>query len=176
MWAFDEGRFGLKTWCRKRWCPLGVRPPWIVQDEYQWLWVYVAVEPSSGRCHVLLLPGVNGAWFAAYLQSLRQAIGNEAVTLLLDNAPSHHSHAVAWPEGITPLYLPPYSPECNPAEQVFRLLRAWLSNHVFATLDALQTALISALQRFWDDPQVLISLTHYPWWQAAPDTFLSPSP
>jgi len=28
--AFDEGRFGLKTRYRKRWCPCGVRSPWFV--------------------------------------------------------------------------------------------------------------------------------------------------
>ncbi len=28
-WAFDEGRFGLKVWLRRRWCPYGERPPWV---------------------------------------------------------------------------------------------------------------------------------------------------
>jgi transposase len=37
--AFDEGRFGRKAWFRRRWCPLGVRPPWIVEDRYEWTWV-----------------------------------------------------------------------------------------------------------------------------------------
>lgn len=47
--ALDEGRFGLKTWLRRRWCPRGVRPPWIVEEAYEWLWLYVAVEPTTGR-------------------------------------------------------------------------------------------------------------------------------
>ena len=172
MWAFDEGRFGLKTWCRRRWCPRGVRPPWLVQDEYEWVWVYVAVEPTSGQCHVLLLPRVTGAWLAAYRHSRRQVTGDDALTVVLDNAPSHHSGAVTWPAGITP----PYSPECNPAEQVFRLLRSWLSNQIFATPEALKIALTGALQRFWDHPQILIDLTHYPWWQTATDVILPLSP
>jgi hypothetical protein len=41
---------------------LGVRsetvPPWIVQDEYEWLWLYAAVEPTTGTCAFLLLPSV----------------------------------------------------------------------------------------------------------------------
>jgi len=37
--ALDEGRFGLITWLRRRWCPLGERPAWIVQDDYEWLWL-----------------------------------------------------------------------------------------------------------------------------------------
>ena len=31
----DEARFGLKSWHRRRWCPFGVRPPWVVQDKYE---------------------------------------------------------------------------------------------------------------------------------------------
>ena len=54
--ALDEGRFGLKTWLRRRWCPLGDRPPWIVQEEYEWLWLYAAVEPTTGTGVFLLLP------------------------------------------------------------------------------------------------------------------------
>jgi hypothetical protein len=46
--AFDEGRFGLITWLRRSFCPLGERPPWIVQDEYEWFWLYAAVEPCAG--------------------------------------------------------------------------------------------------------------------------------
>jgi len=35
VWAFDEGRFGLRVGLRKRWCPRGVRPPWLVHDRYE---------------------------------------------------------------------------------------------------------------------------------------------
>ncbi len=167
MFAFDEGRFGLKTWCRRRWCPRGSQPPWVVAETYEWLWVYAAIEPTQGTCHVLLLPHVNGDWLQGYLDSLRAETGQDQIVLVMDNAPSHKRQAVVWPEGMTPCYLPPYSPELNAAEQVFRMLRRWLANRVFATLDELQEARIAALQTFWDDPQVVIRLTNYPWWQAA---------
>lgn len=173
MFAFDEGRFGLKTWCRRRWCPRGSRPPWIVAEQYRWVWVYVAVEPARGTCHVLLLPHVNGNWLQLYLQSLREVTGEDELAVVMDNAPSHKNRAVEWPVGITPLYLPPYSPELNPAEQVFRMLRQWLANRIFATEEELQAALIAALHTFWDDPQVVIRLTHYPWWQSPSPSILS---
>lgn len=173
MFAFDEGRFGLKTWCRRRWCPRGSRPPWVIQDEYEWLWVYVAIEPTQGTCHVLLLPHVNGDWLQVYLESLRTVTGTDQVRVVLDNAPSHKNHAVVWPAGISPLYLPPYSPELNPAEQVFRQLRQWLANRVFTDVEDLQEALIATLQTFWDDPHLIVRLTNYPWWQAAVPPVLS---
>jgi transposase len=46
-----------------------------------------------------------------------------------------------------PLYLPRYSPEFNPAEQIFRQVRKALSDRIFSTLDELQNALIDVLQQ-----------------------------
>jgi transposase len=171
--ACDEGRFGLKSWHRRRWCPHGVRPPWLVDDQYQWLWVYVAVEPSTGVCVVWFLPSLQSASLTVFLQQLRQELGDARIGLVLDNAPSHHSHYVSWPAGISPLYLPPYSPELDPVEQVFRHLRQRLSNSFFATMEELQAALTTELRALWEHPQVLIQLTNYPWWQAGVNSIAS---
>lgn len=66
--------------------------------------------------------------------------------LVCDGSGSHRSERVTWPEGITPLPLPPYSPELNPAERLFEELRAALANQVFDDLDALDQALTDALR------------------------------
>ena len=148
MVAFDEGRFGLITWLRRRWCPWGERPPWIVQDDYEWLWLYAAVEPSTGTGVFLLLPSMEGHCLELFLRHLRQELGTGSIGVVMDSSGSHRSQEVAWPLHMHPLYLPPYSPELNPAEQVFRHLRKHLSNTVFTTLDELQNALIDHLQLF----------------------------
>jgi transposase len=70
---------------------------------------------------VLVLPQVNGAWLHLSLRSLREATAEDELAVVMDNAPSHKNRAVEWPTGITPLYLPPYSPELHPAEHVFRM-------------------------------------------------------
>lgn len=61
--ALDEARFGLKSWYRRRWCPRGIRPPWVVEDRYEWLWRYAAAEPCSGQSFFLLLPGLDSRCF-----------------------------------------------------------------------------------------------------------------
>jgi hypothetical protein len=73
-----------------------------------------------------------------------------------------------------PLSLPPYSPELNPAEQVFRHIHMHLSNTLFTTLDELQNALINELQQFWERPTVLLQLTGYPWWVQAIEVTYQP--
>lgn len=164
VWAFDEGRFGLKVWFRRRWCPRGERPPWIYSEKYEWLWVYVAVEPSTGRSVTLYLPHVDPACLQAFLATFRAATGDDRIGLVLDGSGSHQSHTMNWPAGIVPVQLPPYSPELNPAEQIFRHLRDRLANRIFDDLDALDAALTEALREFWDDPPRLQRLTGYPWW------------
>ena len=165
MVALDEGRFGLKNWFHRRWCPKGVRPPWIVDDRYESFWLYAAVEPTTGTGHFLLLPDVTSACLELFLQHLKNEVKAETLGVVLDSSGSHRSSQVAWPDGIKPLYLPPYSPELNPVEQVFRHLRKRLANTLFADLDALQAALMDELQVFWERPTVLLHLTSYPWWR-----------
>jgi hypothetical protein len=54
--AFDEARFGLINWHRRRYCPRGFRPPYIVKRSYKWTYLYVAVEPTTGESFCLYLP------------------------------------------------------------------------------------------------------------------------
>jgi transposase len=171
--AFDEGRFGLKTWLRRRWCPRGERPPWIVQDAYAWLWLYAAVEPTTGTGVFLLLPTREGTCLELFLRQLRHELGQGQMGVVLDSSGSHRSAEVRWPQGMHPLYLPPSSPELTPAEQVFRPIRKHLSNTLFTTLDELQNALINELQQFWEHPTVLLQLTGSPWWVEAIESNIS---
>ena len=162
--ACDEGRFGLKTWLRRRWALLGERPPWVVQDAYDWMRLYVAVEPTSGTLVCWLLPNVDSACLTAFLQALRAELSAERVGIVLDNASSHRSQQVGWPDGFVPLPLPPYSPELNPAEHIFRHLRKRLANQVFDDLAVLEVALRQALEELGAQPNIVVRLTAYPWW------------
>ena len=163
--AFDEGRFGLKCWFRRWWCTFGHRPPWIVDDRYQWVWVYLAVTPTTGECCCLLLPHVDTICLNRFLATVRDEWPDERIGIVLDGSGSHRGEKVVWPEGIVPLSLPPYSPELNPAEQVFRHLRKRLANEIFATIEELKDSLTRELRRFWADPKVVTRMTNYPWWR-----------
>jgi hypothetical protein len=163
--AFDEGRFGLKCWFRRCWCTFGHRPPWIVNDRYEWVWVYIAVTPTTGECCCLLLPHVDTICLNRFLATVREEWPDERIGIVLDGSGSHRGEKVVWPEGIVPLSLPPYSPELNPAEQVFRHLRKRLANEIFATIEEIKDALTRELQRFWADPKVVTRMTTYPWWR-----------
>lgn len=169
VWAFDEARFGLRVGLRRRWCPRGVRPPWLAHDRYEWLWLYAAVEPATGQGFFLLLPRVTKERFAGFLEAFGTATAGARVGVVLDGSGSHRAK-IPWPEHVVPLPLPRYRPELNPAEQLFRALRPKLSNRIFATLAELEETIATHLQPYWDQPATLQRLTAYPWWTAALDT------
>ncbi len=136
-----------------------------MDDRYEWVWVYVAITPSKGECCCLLLPHVDAPCLNLFLATVREEWPDERIGIVLDGSGSHRSDKVVWPEGIVPLPLPAYSPELNPAEQVFRHLRKRLANRCFATITALEDALVLEMQRLGAHPKVVTRMTNYPWWR-----------
>lgn len=139
----------------------------MFKDKYEWLWVYAAIEPATGSSFCLLLPSVDSVCLQIFADRFAAHVGGRKVGLVLDGSGAHTSKQVIWPEVVAPLRLPSYSPELNPAEQLFRYLRARLSNRVFENLDELEGAIGDALHDFWEHPETLHSLTGYPWWLQA---------
>jgi transposase len=138
-----------------------------VQDRYQWLWLYAAVEPDTGESCCVYLPSLDGVCFQRFLAQVRRTFPEEELLLVMDQAGSHLSEQIVWPEQMQPLLLPPYSPELNPVERWFEELRAALANQLFATLEALDQALTQALQAYWEQPGRLAQLTGFGWWRKA---------
>ncbi|MCP3968909.1 MAG: hypothetical protein GY717_01040 [Rhodobacteraceae bacterium] len=65
-----------------------------------------------------------------------------------DGAGWHKSGDLNIPENLSILFLPPYSPELNPTENIWQYLRqTYLSNRVFETWDAIVDACCYAWNR-----------------------------
>ena len=71
-------------------------------------------------------------------------------------------------EQLTIEHLPPYSPELNPVERLFKELRAVLKNRVFESLQAVEEAVIKAIEPFLKDGSRVKKLTFYGWLHTAP--------
>jgi transposase len=167
--AFDEARFRLISWHKKRYCPKGFRPPYIVERAYEWTYLYAAADPATGESYCLYLPGLDGRCFEAFLEHLSEAYADHRLVLVLDSAPSHTSKKIELPENVSLLSLPSYSPELNPVERWFQEFRRTLANRIFETIESLQEALTQALEPYWEEPARLRSLTGFSWWTEAID-------
>lgn len=95
----------------------------------------------------------------AFLRKLRRASRRTGrrVIVIIDNAKYHHAilHA-EWRRrqepGFLLLFLPPYSPQLNPIERVWKLLRKlWLHNRHFPTLNEL-IEIVDAQFNIWGRP------------------------
>jgi transposase len=76
----------------------------------------------------------NKETFVAFIKDvLLPSLPSEVQAVLMDNISFHHSKEVLdllQRKGILPLFIPPYSPRCNPIEEVFSLLK-----RIFRDLD-----------------------------------------
>jgi transposase len=89
------------------------------------------------------------------------AEGEHAV-LVLDRAGWHKAKRLVVPRNITLVWLPPYSPQLNPVERLWLLLRErHLSHRLLDTYDAI----VDALCRAWNalTAERIRSLTSYPY-------------
>ncbi len=85
----------------------------------------------------------NAVTFHAFLKSLRQASSRSgrSVVVIIDNAKYHHAKLHAdWRNQQAPTFildfLPPYSPDLNPIERLWKLIRKLcLHNRYFPELD-----------------------------------------
>ena len=159
MFSQDESRVGLLTIRRRRLTARGVQPVGRVQHVFQWLYVYGAVEPTTGDRFFLELPYLNADNFQIFINLFAQTFPESLNLLLLDNSGAHTAQRLTLPENVRLVFLPPYCPELNPIERVWRDLKdalAWLQ---FPTLDAQQDYIAHLLRGY--EAATLQALTGY---------------
>lgn len=154
----------------RRWALRGSRPTAIQQTEYEWVYLFGAVNPVTGDSSALLAPTVNTAYMNHHLRFISQGVGPDVhVVLVLDRAGWHLSKDLQVPENITLLYLPSYSPELNPVERLWAFLRShYLSNRLYKDY----SHLLQSCGQAWNQltPEQFCSICRVDW---MPRTHLS---
>lgn len=147
----------------KVWAPTGSRPEAVKQTEYQWVYLYAAVNPLTGASSAMLAPHVNTRYMNAHLRFISEAVGDGThAVLVLDQAGWHVSGTLEVPANLTLLHLPPYSPQLNGVERLWAYQKSHhLSNRVYRDYDDL----FQAVKQSWNQlpAQRLASLTNTPW-------------
>jgi transposase len=150
----DEARLGQQGTLTRVWAKAGTRPTAVKQTRYEWVYLYAAVEPSTGESVALLAPNADTGTFNVFLQMLSKELkkGEHAV-LILDGAGWHKSKSLVAPDNVTLLLLlPPYSPELNPVENLWHYLRShYLSNRAYSDYDHLFDAAGAAWRKLTPD-------------------------
>ena len=108
-----------------------------------------AVDPNKGDLHLAFSETLKASQFQHYLEGLlaRYPVPKKLI-MVLDNARAHHSKELkpflkANKDRLELVFLPPYSPDLNPMEWFWKLLRKMVThNTFFGTFKEFQRALI----------------------------------
>jgi hypothetical protein len=127
--------------------------------------VVAFVQPTSGETVRYLATGLSKPFFAALLAACARQTGagrKRHIVLVLDNAGWHGPEGLAVPDGISLVFLPPYTPELQPAEHLWPLVDEAVVNTHFATLDALHATVAARCRQL--HAGAIIPHTDFHWW------------
>lgn len=160
----DEARFGLITDIYRLWAKRGTRPLVAQQHSYQYSYAYSTVCPATGEIYPLIAPMVNTDIMNIFLKAIADHYTKYMIIIFMDRAGWHRSKGLQLPNNIHIELLPPYSPELNPAEQLWKYVRLnHTGNSLFATIDALDNVLANSLTYLINNPLIVKSFSYFPW-------------
>ncbi len=160
----DEARFGRINRPRPCWAPTGTRAEVASQLIREYIYLYGAVCPKDGTCVYLIMPTSNTACFQAFLDILARKFSRQDILLVLDGAPNHRCGDLVLPDNISLLFLPPYSPELNPKENLWDEIREKIfKNYALKSTDAVRAKLKQAVLYIERNPKIVKSITSFPY-------------
>jgi len=146
------------------WVPPEEKDPTVLQaPTRKSIALFGAVNVRTGRLITMLAEPFDATSFEYFLRMLLRSRRRSGRTvLILDNAAYHRSDDIeellenydgrVWRD-----YLPPYSPQLNPIERVWKLLRGLCThNRYFETLDELLEAVTPKLKE-WNKPNDVLA-------------------
>ena len=160
----DEARFGRISDPSACWAPEGVRPDVGAQMIREYVYVFGAVSPEDGCHDSLVLPYANTEAMSIFLKEVGGRHPDEHILMFMDQASWHKAKALEIPQNVELAYLPPYSPDLNPQEQIWDELREkFFSNRTFKSLDAVIDNAAKGLKFLESLPAKIKKLTRRSW-------------
>jgi len=139
--------------------------------QYKWAYLFTLVRPSTGETVNLVGSTVSAIIMSAMLKLFAEEAGIgplRRAVLVLDGAGWHTAGDLVVPEGVHLVFLPPYSPELQPAERIWPLINEEIANRTFAELPELMTAIDSRCAHLPGHREEVRNRTCYHWWPAEP--------
>lgn len=146
------------------WVPPEEKDPVVLQTPTRKsIALFGAVNIRSGRLITMLTDPFDSTSFECFLRLLLRHRRRSARTvLILDNAPYHYGENLeelmdGYRGRVDLDYLPPYSPDLNPIERAWKLLKKLCThNQYFETLDELLEA-VTGMLKVWYKPNAILA-------------------
>jgi transposase len=147
LWYQDEMGVEGDPRPRRRWAKKGEKITQEYMGTHLRMNVTGMVCPRTGEAFLLEFTHNDRDVFQAFLDEANATLQptRSRHILILDNASWHKSKSLRWGR-FEPLYLPAYSPDLNPIERLWLLIKAeWFTDFTARTLDELVARLDQAL-------------------------------
>ena len=133
---------------------------------YQWLYAFHFVRPSTGQGFWLLMPEANTGVMSVSLSEWVKEVnphGDKLLVLLVDQAGWHLSKHLCVPQGVILYPLPAYTPELQPTECTWPLLRESLANRLFENWSDFYETTSARCRWLTQNPTVVAARTAWNW-------------
>ena len=158
----DEAGFGRINKPKYCWCPKGNRPSVPCHHIREYRYAYGTVEPISGDSFFLVMPQCNTVCMNIFLEELVKKYPNDKIILCCDGAAWHKAKSLQVPENIQLIFIPPYTPEMNPIEQIWKEIRKiGFRNESFPSLNKVIDRLCETIRSL--SSSVIKSITARSW-------------
>jgi len=148
LWYQDEMGVEGDPRPRRRWIQKGDKGRITRNGDHIRMNVSGMVCPRTGEFFALEMSHSDGEMFQIFLDEANKTLapGRPRNLLIMDNASWHKTKGIRWGR-FEPVYLPSYSPDLNPIERLWLLVKAeWFSDFIAKTREALMDRLDLALR------------------------------
>jgi transposase len=145
------------------WAKKGTKPTLLINGSYAKLNVFGFINPLTGQSHFQYIKNLDSDCFIQFLKAiLKEYARSRKIYLIIDNAPAHKSKKVSkfllsFTNKLELVCLPPYSPDLNPIEILWREVKKdVVYNTFYRYFDDFQCSLTQSLKFF--APNRIISI------------------
>lgn len=157
-------RYGLISNYRRSWSPVGERTIIDNQQSFANRYLFSAVSPITGDSfHLMGFAENSSRMVSFFLDELEKRYAGKHIVIVFDNAPSHRPECIRNRSAVSCIFLPPYSPELNPAERFFGETRKATANTIFENLETQEDAIATRVKELSDDVEGMRKLLGYAW-------------
>jgi len=161
----DETRIGQQGSTTRIWAKKGTRPRVVRQKQFISANIFGAVCSERDNGFALVLPDKDTNAMRLFLREFAKTIPNgRHVVLVADQASWHKTPKLKVPSNISLVFLPPYSPELNPIEQLWQQLKhKRLANRCFKDYSDVLDSAAQAWKEFVQIPGNIKKLCSRSW-------------
>jgi hypothetical protein len=161
LWFIDESYFALNSSVSYDWGEKGKKIVLKTNGSKGKDCVIGAVAPYEGNSFFLQWDWIDSSVVSTFLDELSKAYPDKKHLIMLDNASYHRSQGsddFPLPTNIELMFLPPYSPDFNLIENLWKVLKdEFFNNELFKTLNELKDYVSYVLKLVMNQNEIVLA-------------------